>query len=94
MHTQIDQTVDNSQYHYIMRTLIIIVALILAVVIIKRLITTRSRSKKENPADSLEYKDTVRCEHCGTHIPVASALKMDDRFYCNKNHYLEDKKNS
>lgn len=74
-----------------MRTLIIILAIIIAAVIIKRLITTRSRSKKENQSDSLEYKDTVRCEHCGTHIPVLSALKVENRFYCNENHYLEEK---
>ena len=77
-----------------MRTLIIIAAIILAVVITKRLITTRSRSKKETSTKNLEYKDTVRCEHCGIHIPVASALKVDDRFYCNQKHYVEDKNKS
>ena len=73
-----------------MRTLIIILAIIAALVIIKRLITAQSRSKKDIRSESLEYKDTVRCEHCGTHIPLSSALKVDDHFYCNEAHYLEE----
>ena len=74
-----------------MRTLIIILAIIVALVIRKRLITTQSRSKKESQPESLEYKDTVRCEHCGTHIPISSALNVDDHYYCNEEHYLEEK---
>lgn len=74
-----------------MRTLIIILAVIMAAVIIKRLITTRSRSKKDNQSETLEFKDTVQCEHCSAHIPVSSALKVNDRFYCNENHYLQEK---
>ena len=74
-----------------MRTLIIILALVMAAIIIKRLITTRSRSKKENQSDTLEFKDTVRCKHCGTHVAISSALKVDDQFYCNQDHYLEEK---
>ena len=77
-----------------MRTLIIILAVVVALVIIKRLITTQSRSKKDIQSESLEYKDTVRCEHCGTHVPVSSALKVDNRFYCNEEHYLEEKNKS
>lgn len=75
-----------------MRTLIIILAVIMAAVIIKRLITTRSRSKKVVQSNTLEdYKDTVRCKHCGTHVPISSALKKDGHFYCNENHYLLEK---
>ncbi|WP_455208725.1 PP0621 family protein [Kaarinaea lacus] len=82
---------DNAR-QLIMRTLIIIIAVILAVVIIKRLITTHSRSKKVSRSELPQYKKTVRCEHCGTHIPESSAFKVDNHVYCNENHYLEDKK--
>lgn len=74
-----------------MRTLFVLIAIILAVVIIKRLITTQSRSKTSAQPDALEYKDTVRCAHCGAHVPVSTALKVDNVFYCNEKHYLEDK---
>jgi uncharacterized protein len=74
-----------------MRTLLIILAIIIAAVIIKRLITTHSRSKTVKPPGKGEYQKTVRCEHCGTHIPETTALKVDNHFYCNEKHYLEDK---
>lgn len=74
-----------------MRTLIIILAAIIAFVVIKRLITTHSRSKTGKPPKKVDYQKTVRCEHCGTHIPESSALKMDNHYYCNEKHYLEDK---
>ena len=73
------------------RTLFIIIALALAFVIIKRLITTQSRSKTSNRPSTLDYKNTVRCEHCGTHLPMATAYKADDKYYCDEKHYLEDK---
>jgi len=74
-----------------MRTLLIILAAIIAFVVIKRLITTHSRSKNGKPPTAVDYQKTVRCEHCGTHIPESSALKMDNHYYCNEKHYLEDK---
>ena len=73
------------------RTLFIIIALALAFVIIKRLISTKSRSKTASQPGTLDYKNTVRCEHCGTHVPVATAYKTDDKYYCNESHYLEHK---
>ncbi|MGD8559417.1 MAG: PP0621 family protein [Gammaproteobacteria bacterium] len=77
-----------------MRTLFVLIAIILAVVIIKRLITTQSRSKTTKQPDSLEYKDTIRCAYCGTHMPPSSALKKGENYYCSEQHYLEDKNNS
>jgi len=74
------------------RTLFIIIAIALAFVIIKRLITTQSRSKTSRRSATQNYQNTVRCEKCGTHIPMDSAYKVDDKFYCNESHYLEDKK--
>lgn len=74
-----------------MRTLLIIIAIVAAVMIIKRLITTHSRSKNVKPLETEGYQKTVRCEHCGTHIPESTALKVDNHFYCNEKHYLEDK---
>ncbi|MGD8569682.1 MAG: PP0621 family protein [Gammaproteobacteria bacterium] len=78
-----------------MRQLLVLIAIILAVVIIKRLITTHSRSTKQSTKakqpDTLEYQDTVRCAHCGTHVPLSSAIKRDDGYYCSEKHYLEEK---
>jgi uncharacterized protein len=74
-----------------MRTLIIIIAVIVTFVIIKRLITTHSRSKNVKPPEQEAYQKTVRCKHCGAHIPEASAVKVENQFYCDEKHYLEDK---
>jgi uncharacterized protein len=75
-----------------MRTLLVILAIIIAVVVIKRLITTRSRSKNGHQSRPVNYQKTVRCKHCGFHIPESAALKVDNQFYCSQNHYLEEKK--
>ena len=73
------------------RTLFIIIAIVLAFIIIKRLISTQSRSKTSAQSNKLDYKNTVRCEHCGTHVPMNTAYKADDKYYCNENHYLENR---
>lgn len=81
-----------------MSKLLIIIGLILAFFILKHLIANRSGSKTVNENKSakgdpqtLEYKDTVQCEYCGTHIPLANAYKQGDEHFCNKEHYKKGK---
>lgn len=85
-----------------MSKLLIIIGLIAAFLIIKHLINNNPRSKtingeQKNPQkqDSLnqssEYKETVKCHYCGTHIPLATAFKSGDNHYCDKSHYEKAK---
>lgn len=77
-----------------MQKLLIIIAVIAAIIIIKRLITTPARSKTSSQPEDPGYKNTVRCEYCGTHVPISSAYKAGGRFFCTKQHYLEQEKNT
>ena len=81
-----------------MSKLIIIIALFVAFLIIKHLVNNPSRSKTLNDeqqesagSDSLDhdsnYKKTVKCNYCGTHIPAAGAYLSGDEHYCDESHY-------
>ena len=76
-----------------MSKLVIIIGLVLAFFIIKHLINRGSGSKtakdqnKNGDPQHLEYKDTVKCEYCGTHIPLADAYLQDKKHYCSEEHY-------
>jgi hypothetical protein len=81
-----------------MSKLLIIIGLILAFFILKHLITNRSGSKPvsgkqsaNGDTQSLDYKDTVQCDYCGTHIPLANAFKQGEEHYCNEEHYKKEK---
>lgn len=81
-----------------MSKLVIIIGLIIAFLIVKHLIASRSSSKTTNNTQdandnpkSLDYKDTVKCEYCGTHIPLANAYKQGNEHYCNEEHYKKIK---
>ena len=85
-----------------MSKLVIIIGLITAFFILKHLINSSSSSKtihnsqdkdsKDNKAkpESLDYADTAQCSFCGTHIPISSAYKSGDNFYCSEEHYKND----
>lgn len=81
-----------------MSKLLIIIGLIVAFFILKHLIANRSGSKTVNASkstngspQSLDYKDTVQCEYCGTHIPLAIAYRQGDEHYCNEEHFKKEK---
>ena len=75
-----------------MRSLLILLAVVAAIVIIKRLIATPARCKTDKPAENTEFQTTIQCAHCGTHVPLTLAYKSDDRYFCNKQHFLAFKK--
>ena len=84
-----------------MSKLVIIIGLVLAFFIIKHLINSRPASKsagdeqdKNQGPQHLDYKDTVKCEYCGTHIPLADAYSQEKRHYCNEEHYKKLNKKS
>ena len=31
-------------------------------------------------------KKIIACDFCKTHVPIASAIKVNDKYYCNINH--------
>ena len=77
-----------------MSKLVIIIGLVLAFFIIKHLINSKSGSKtannerdKNGNPQQLDYKDTVKCEYCGTHIPLVNAYSMEKKHYCDEEHY-------
>ena len=85
-----------------MSKLLIIIGLIAAFLIIKHLISSTPRSKtlngaQKNSVDSessgqpLEFKETVKCRYCGTHIPLATAYKNGDSYFCNESHFEKAK---
>jgi len=81
-----------------MSKLVIIIGLIIGFFIVKHLINSRSGSKTINNkqeengnSQSLDYKDTVKCEYCGTHIPLANAYTQGNDHYCNEEHYKKIK---
>lgn len=85
-----------------MSKLFIIIGLLLAFLIIKHLINSASRSKtlnnngndSENSEllnQSTDYKNTVQCQYCGTHIPSATAYQSGDEHYCDESHYKKAK---
>ncbi|HHZ87926.1 MAG TPA: hypothetical protein EYN73_08735 [Chromatiaceae bacterium] len=63
------------------RTLLIAVAVIGIILIVRHLL---SRRKPKPPSG--DYKATVRCAHCGTHIPKKDAIAQGERFFCSIEH--------
>lgn len=85
-----------------MSKLLIIIGLVLAFLIIKNLINNKPRSKTLNKTSaeseqsdivdqSANYKKTVQCLYCGTHIPLSSAYKTEDGHYCDESHFKKTK---
>ena len=83
-----------------MSKLFIIIGLLLAFLIIKHLIKNKPRSKTLSESDSensdlldqaTDYKNTVQCRYCGTHIPSATAYQSGDDHYCDESHYKKAK---
>lgn len=76
-----------------MSKLVIIIGLVVGFFIVKHLIngrpaskTTTSEKGKNGTPQHLDYKDTVKCDYCGTHIPLAEAYTQEQQHYCNEEH--------
>ena len=64
-------------------TKILIIA-ILAWVVIKIYLGLKSHSKRAN--DIRSNKEIVPCSFCKTHIPIASAIKVGNKYFCSLTH--------
>jgi len=64
-----------------MRILVLIAIGLLLYVIIVNLLR-KSRSESMVP----KSEEMVRCSHCGLHILEQEALKLDNDYYCSKEH--------
>ena len=53
---------------------------------------TTSSTTNDSDLDALDYKNTVQCNHCGTHIPAANAYKSGAYYFCNEAHFKKGKK--
>jgi len=81
-----------------MSKLFVIIALLVGFLIIKNLINNKTRSKNLNETrdatsqtESLDYKQTVQCDYCGTHVPLATAYKSGEQYFCDESHASADK---
>ncbi len=71
------------------RFLFIVIAIWLAILIIRHLYrSSRGRARREEAAAELPA-DTVRCAHCGVHVPKSEAIRDADRFFCCEAHRRE-----
>ncbi len=52
---------------------------------------TRGRRPPPPASHSDAPVDTVRCRHCGTHLPKPEALRQDDDWYCCPEHRDRDR---
>ena len=66
------------------RFLIIAAAIALAVVIVYRMINARQSQPREQRR--VLSHDTVRCSHCGVHVPRDEAVLSGDKAYCSRDH--------
>lgn len=71
------------------RILFLIIAAI-GVVLIARFLLSRRKPKPGKPM----FAATVRCAHCGTHLPRDQAISRGDRYYCNVKHLSADEGNT
>lgn len=69
--------------------LVIWLAILLFRRVMRALPTPSERKEKTAPTDKggKDYQRMVRCHYCELHIPKASALARDDRYYCSEEHY-------
>lgn len=65
------------------RVLIVLLLIAVGVWIVGRL----RRSRRTRPQAPTEYRRTVRCRHCGVHLPAERALTgSDGQPYCCEEH--------
>lgn len=72
------------------RYLFIVLALWAAIMIIRHLYRSARSSRLERDASSAVPADTVRCAHCGLHVPKSEAVCDGERCYCCETHRRED----
>jgi len=72
-----------------LRIILTIVILWLVYTVARRYLQQRHQ---HNVADrNKRYQKTVRCEHCGTHLPAAEALSNAGKDYCCQAHLEADR---
>jgi len=67
----------------IARLLILVVLVALGWIAYKKLTSTPQGPDRGKSGD---YEHMIRCEHCGVHVPDASAIRRGDRAYCCREH--------
>ncbi len=62
------------------------VLLLIAIGVIAFLLLRRWLARKDTPAAPVEYAPMVSCVSCGLHLPRASAVERNGRYYCCREH--------
>ena len=44
------------------------------------------RSRARNAANDRLNKKIIPCSFCKTHVPLASAIKVNNKYFCSKDH--------
>ncbi len=73
-----------------LRLILIIIAIWVVYSLIKRGMRLNADQQNRQKNDTNEAEDMVRCEHCGTHLPLSEALQKDGRHYCCQEHLKAD----
>lgn len=69
------------------RFLFIAIAILLVALIVRTLL---QNSRKSEPRPRvLEERDTVRCDHCGVHLPREDAVAAGGAYFCSEKHRIE-----
>lgn len=51
-----------------------------------------TRPQRPTPRAEEQAEPMVRCAQCGVHVPRASALQHEQRWYCSRAHLQQDSK--
>ena len=49
-------------------------------------VCTNLKSRTETANDKKFNKKIIACDLCKTHIPIASAIKVNNKYYCSLDH--------
>ena len=69
------------------RFLFIVIAILLVALVVRTLLQTSRRT--DSRPKSLPERDTVRCGHCGVHLPREDAVAAGGAYFCSEKHRIE-----
>jgi len=67
------------------RNLVLLVVLAVAAWLVLREVR-RFRARRDGQSRARSYAQMLACDHCGTHVPEAQAIRVDNRVYCSEAH--------
>lgn len=62
------------------------ILLLLALGVIVFLLLRRFLTRVKQPPPAPDYTPMVSCMSCGLHLPRASAIEREGRYYCSRDH--------